>query len=386
MARAVLALLLWVQLQLGALRVLGRLPGWVGTVAVVVVWAASLAAAWALAGGRLRPPRRLLGRPWAPAALVAAVALCTLVVYPAVDGRRATGGGSDADDAAVLVAGRLRSGEDPFAADTYLGNPPTTGPASALWAVPFPGRRSYAAGTAVALAATLLLLRRWSRGWAVPAATALVLAGSVPFWEGVAQGSDHLPMACGLAVAVVAAERLQRQGGTPGTPGWRAAGLAAAAGVLATWRAAYLHLPVLLALALWRRSPRAAVLVGVGGTVLAVALHLALLARTDGWGAYDPVQQLLVKSDEDLSATGRLAVAAGTAAAGAVVLAEARRPLPRPAVLVLAGIGGPMAAIAVVGAVTASDPAAWSEASYLQPTLVLASLVAGRWLLQSRPS
>jgi hypothetical protein len=39
-----------------------------------------------------------------------------------------------------------------------------------------------------------------------------------------------------------------------------------------------------------------------------------------------------------------------------------------------------------VGAVTADDAAAWSEASYLLPTLVLASVVTARWAVESEPS
>jgi hypothetical protein len=41
-----------------------------------------------------------------------------------------------------------------------------------------------------------------------------------------------------------------------------------------------------------------------------------------------------------------------------------------------------MASIAVSGAVTAPDPPAWSEASYLLPTLVLAAVVTARSLVE----
>jgi hypothetical protein len=384
----VLVALLWLQLQFGALRVLERLPGTGGHVALGVVWAGSALALWALLTRRLRHTgqvRRVVETPWPSALLAVAVAVCALGVYPSVDGRRSTGGGSDADDAALVVADRVRHGEDPYAVDTYLGNPPTTGPGSTLWTLPLTSRRTYAIGMVVAVVAALAALRRWTRGWSVPSVTALLLAGSFPFWEAIAQGNDHLTMACLLAILVLATTTAANGVPEPTRTrmSWHIIPLVVLAGVVATWRAAYLHLPVLLAVALWRRSRAAAVAVGAGGVAVALALHGAFLARTAGWDAYDPVQQLFVKSGDDLTTGGRVLVAVGTLVAAAVVLTEARRAAPRADVLVLAGIGGPLAAIAVAGVFTADDPAAWSEASYLLPTLVLAAVVTARWAVQS---
>ena len=376
MSRALATALLWLQLQFGALRVLVRLPGAAGEVALVVVWVASAAGLWLLLA---RPPRwRVLSTPWPVVGLVVLVAACAAFVYPAVDDRRSTGGGSDADDAVVLVVERLRDGDDPFAEDTYLDNAPTTGPGSVLWALPVPGRNALAAGIVVAVAAALLLLRRWCGSWDVPSLTALLLAGSVPFWEAIAQGNDHVTMSCGVAVVVYATATRRWSAALP------LAALAGLAAVVATWRAAYLHVPALLALALWRRDTRAAVVVGVAGTALALALHLGLLSRTDGWDAYDPVHQLATKSEEDLGAGGRAAVAAGVVLGAFLVLREARRARPDAAVLVLAGVGAPLTAIALAGAATADEPAAWSEASYLLPTLVVAAVVAATSVVESR--
>ncbi len=240
MPAVIAVVLLWIQVQLGALRVLERLPGPWGDAALAVVWLGSAAAAWALVRGRLPLPWRVLGTRWPSVALVALVAAVALVVYPEVDGSRATGGGSDADDAVVLVVERIRDGLDPFGVETYLGNPATTGPGSILWAAPFPGRRAYACAVVLALAALLAVLRRRDGGWEVPSLVALLLGASVPFWEAVAQGSDHLAMAAWLAVVV----------GARAPPAVTGAG---AAGV-GTWRAAYQHQPQLLA------APRAGLL------------------------------------------------------------------------------------------------------------------------------
>jgi len=200
----------------------------------------------------------------------------------------------------------------------------------------------------------------------------------------VAQGSDHLAMACGLALLVTGVQQQVRRDLPVRTSRWHWVGWGVLAGVLATWRAAYLHLPLLVAAALWRRSRRAALLVGGVGTGVALALHSWLLASTASWDDYDPVQQLVVKSDEDLGAAGRALVAVVVVAAAVAVLAELRRAAPRLDVLVLAGIGAPLAGIAVAGTFTADDPGSWSEASYLLPALVLAAVVAARAVVGSR--
>jgi hypothetical protein len=162
-----------------------------------------------------------------------------------------------------------------------------------------------------------------------------------------------------------------------------AAASATGAGVLATWRAAYLHLPLLLAVARWRHDRRAAIVTAVAGTAVALVLHAVLLSWTDGgWDAYDPVQQLVVKSDEDLAAWGRGLLIAAVAASAFVVFVEASRRQPREEVVVLAGIGGPLAAIAIAGVLGADDPAGWSESSYLLPTLVVAGVVAARSVVE----
>ena len=172
MARIVAVVLLWIQVQFGALRVLERVTSPWGEIALVVVWVASAIGAWLFLRGRLPLPWKLLRTAWPSAALVVLVAVVAVAIYPAVDDRRSTGGGSDADDAVVLVVDRIQDGLDPFGADTYLGNPPTTGPGSILWAAPFPGRRTYTVAVVVAIGVALLVLRRRHDGWEVPSVVA----------------------------------------------------------------------------------------------------------------------------------------------------------------------------------------------------------------------
>ena len=147
-----------------------------------------------------------------------------------------------------------------------------------------------------------------------------------------------------------------------------------------TTRAAFGHVPVLVGLALWRRDRRAAVVVGAVGTATVLALHAVLIARV-GWQEYTPIQQLLVKSDEDLSDLGRAVVVAGVVAAAVLVLRAVRRGQLSPAPLLLAGVATPMVAIALAGLLVARGPSSWSAGSYFLDTVPLAAYwVAARVL------
>jgi hypothetical protein len=208
-------------------------------------------------------------------------------------------------------------------------------------------------------------------GWVVPSLVALLTAVAAPFWEGLAQGSDHLPFACSLVVGAALVDRARRRPLPPAL--LLVAGVLL--GALATVRTPYGVAPALLALALLPRDRRGALLLGGAGTATVVALHGALVARV-GWDAYAPVQQLLVKSDEDLGRAGRLVVVAGVALAAALLVArlrrgpEGRRPVP----LLLIGIGVPMTSIALAGLLTARDSSSWSAGSYFLDTLPLTAL------------
>jgi hypothetical protein len=378
------ALIAWFLLEFAALRALLRLPGGLGPVAVVIVWAAAGAALAAL-GRRLgvaSSARRWLSRPLLPAGFLVVVLAVGLVAYPIVDERRFTGGGSDADDAVFLVIDGLRDGRDPYALDTYLGNPPTTGPGSAVWFFPWSTRNTYPIGIVLALGVTVVALRASARRWDEAALVAVLLAGSVPFWEGVAQGSDHLPLACSLVWAACAL----RPRAAPIDP--RVAVLAGAAvGVLATSRAVFAFVPALAAAGTWWRDRGAALLFGATGTAIVVALHAAFIVRS-GWDDYDAIQQLLVKSDEDLGAAGVLVVVGGVVLATMLVLRELRRrQAARVHVLLLAAVAPPMSAIGVAGLLTADDPSGWSAVNYFLDAIVLAAYwFAGSVLEASAPA
>jgi hypothetical protein len=327
--------------------------------AVVLVW---------LDRAAPRLSRASFDRAWPAIGFAALVTVVGLTAYPVFDARESTGGGSDADDAVVLVIEGLREGTDPYAADTYLGNPATAGPGSAVWFFPWSSQSTYPIGIALAVAVTILVLRVATGAWSTPTLFAGVLGASVPFWEGVAQGSDHLPFACSL---VWAAAFLDRRRPPPSVVAALALGLAL--GVLATSRAVFLFVPAVAAATLWWRDRRAALALGVAGTGIALALHAALIARSS-WDGYDPVQQLLVKSDEDLSTAGRVLVIIAIVAAAVGVLAELRRRADaRVDVVLLIAVGVPMIAIAIAGLLTAREPSDWPAGTYFLDTVALAA-------------
>lgn len=342
--------------------------------AIVAVWTGTVVGLRLLLAGRIRLPR-LVDGPGPAALFVALTAAAALFVYPAVDDRQSVGGGSDTDDAVLVVLDGIRNGdENPYGTDTYLGNPPASGPGSLVWFAPVGTRALYPLGLIAAAAALVAALRWATGGWRTASLTVALVAGSLPWWEALAQGSDHVPLACALAGAAALADRATRRAasGARLDPGLAVVG-ALVLGTLATTRAAYAHVPLLVAVALWRVDRRAAVAVGAAGTAVVVALHGALVARV-GWDDYAPVQQLLVKSDEDLTSVGRAVVAVGVL--GAVVLVAAfllRRPAAGPAPLLLAGVGAPMVAIAVAGLLTAREPAQWSAGNYFLDTVPLAA-------------
>jgi hypothetical protein len=358
-----------------------RLNGLTGPVALAAVW---ILTAVGLTWLHRRAPsvsRARLDRAWPALAFAAAVAIVGLIAYPIFDARESTGGGSDADDAVVLVIDGLRTGQDPYAVDTYLGNPPAAGPGAALWFFPWSSRDLYPIGIALAVGVTVAVLRATSAGWAWPTLFAALLAASVPFWEGVGQGSDHLPFACSL---VWAAAILDRRRPPPDLA--IAIALGAALGVLATTRAAFFFVPAVAAATLWWRDRRAALVIAAVGTAAVVALHAAFIALS-GWDDYAPVQQLLVKSDEDLNDAGRALVVAGLVVGIVGVVAELRRrEESRVAVALLLAVGAPMTAIALAGLLTASEPSQWSAGSYFLDTVALAAAwFAGSVLARAGP-
>ncbi len=370
--------LLGAQLQFVAARVLFRLPAPWGVAATAGLCAATVIGCWYLLEGRdapvVRPPGVARAGPIVVGGFLAAVLVCALVVYPVIDGRRADGSGADVDDAVLVLLDGIRDGvENPYAVDTYLGNPPASGPGALVWFFPFGTRTLYPFGIVAAVGLLFVMLRRWTGSWLEPGIAAVLLGVSVPFWEAVAQGSDHLPFACGLAATAVYFDRRRGAMVPTGAVAVAVVGL----GALATFRFAFLHVALLVGAALWQQGRRRlGLVVGLGGTAVAVVLHAALIARSS-WETYAPVHQLFTKSQDDLTGAGTaILVAALTATVVALMVALRRSGGPRVATMLLIGIGGPMSGIALAALTTARAPAEWSAGGYFVDCLALAAVVA----------
>jgi hypothetical protein len=208
--------------------------------------------------------RRAGSSPGVVAAVLCAAAVINAAVYPRVDGLKALGRGSDEDDALIVTAQRLVTGQRPLYVPTYLGNTPSVGPAWAALVAPLAITRTYALLIPLALAVLVWTVRR-AGGGDTGTALALVLPlTSIGFWELSVTGSDLF--AVGVLFVVL----------TTLAWGWRtpAAGTSVAALVLAcaaaSSRAAFVWVTLSVALFMWR-TRRVGVLMVAGATVATAA-------------------------------------------------------------------------------------------------------------------
>lgn len=371
--------LLAAQLQFTAAQVLlHRLPLALGVVATIALSAMTVIGCHYLLGARDVPPAWFawLSRvsPVVVGGFLLAALACLLVVHPVFrfGWQQTIGTGTDVDDAALLVLDGLQRGvENPFAVNTYLGFPVTTGPGALLWFWPF-GLRLYPLGIFVALAGLFVLVRRVSGSWLESAIAGALLAGSVAFWQALAHGTDRVVFACGLAAVGVYFDRRPAKV-APGAVLVAVLGV----GALATFRFAYLHVPLLVGAALWQQGRRRLGLgVGLGGTAVAVMLHGAFIARSS-WEGYSPIHHIVTKSQDDLSDVGEWILMAALVATAVALLVALQRPGgPRVSTMLLIGVGGPMMGTAVASLTMADAPIGWGNAAYFVESLVLASVTA----------
>lgn len=202
------------------------------------------------------------------------------------------------------------------------------------------------------------------------------------FWQALAHGTDRVVFACGLGAVGV---YFDRRAATV-APG---ATLVAVLGVgaLATFRFAYLPVPLLVGAALWLQGRRRlGLLVGLGGMAVAAMLHGAFIART-GWAGYSPVHYIVTKAQDDLTAVGKAVVVAALVTTAVALAVALRRPGgPRVSTVLLIGIGGPMSGVAVAGLAMAREPEQWGAAAYFIEAMVLASVVAAAAAARRFPS
>lgn len=199
-------------------------------------------------------------------AVLCAAAVVNAAVYPRVDALKAEGRGSDEDDALIVTAERLVTGQRPLYVATYLGNTPSVGPAWAALVAPLAVTRTYALLTPLALAVLVWTVRRAGGGDTGTALALMLPLASIGFWELSVTGSDLF--AVGVLFVVLAALAW----------GWRApvAGTSVAALVLAcaaaSSRAAFAWVTASVALFMWR-TRRVGVGIVAGATAATVAVE-----------------------------------------------------------------------------------------------------------------
>ena len=241
--------------------------------------------------------------------LVAILVVGLLVLYPLADSGR-IGGGSDNDEALNLATRALLRGDDPYARETYLGNPVAVLPGALVLSVPFAPLGNIAVWVnAFWLGALVLVLWRIGRG-AYASASTLALglflcAAGLNAWI---VGSDRLSNTiCILLLSIGVCALVSRDGGSV-----TLAGCALVLGIALSWRINFvLVVPSLLAFVAARRGWRAAVVTGVAlGAGFVLVTIPFLLVDPDGFA---PLQTLdSVWASSDLIVVGALIVAATT--------------------------------------------------------------------------
>lgn len=250
------------------------------------------------------------------ATLVALVFL-TLVVYPIANSGR-FGGGTDADDALIVAAGELLSGNYPYTLSTYLGNQISPMPGTVFLAIPFVILNAIHFQNIVWLAVFFLVFRHFEKSsvsalgliWAM-------LAFSPTLLQNIVSGADYASNSIYILVSMWI---LMRTLSDPGSAQWKRVVPAILLGVALSSRSTFmLIMPLFLSLLVQTSGWKTAVkYLGVSG--------LTFLVVTVPFWLYDPagfaplrVQADKLKAIEDVLPYAGLIIP-GTAGLIAVVL------------------------------------------------------------------
>lgn len=248
-----------------------------GLLGLVYLW-------WAYGRG-LQRLTQLLQRRWLTGSLLLLMALAAWVIYPIADARKLQGKGSTADDAMIVAAEGWWEAGHLYDGVLYDGAPISPGPGWVLLHGPLIWLGGYALITVLNLGLLALI---WHRVIAAGAMafnlTLILLSSSLLFWDLLVTGHDLIAFSvtlCSLTLLIHAVAIEQR-----GHSAWLW-GIAVLVGWVATGRVLFICYPLLMGLFLLRlRARRAALIVGVVGTGVALAWHIW------GYWAHDFYQPL----------------------------------------------------------------------------------------------
>lgn len=304
--------------------------------------------------------QRFLNSPWPSALAVIALSLGVAVVYPLADALKATMGGSDADDAMQLGGLALWHLQNPYAVTTYFGNPLSPGPGWMALASPLSLLGLQPLMTPLALAFAIGALRKAGHGWGLISAFTLLYLSSLGVWELAIVGND-LP-SWGLMVLGTIALL-----GMPRLPNKAVYGLALLVGTLATARAPFFYVPLLIGFSLFAVWPKRGLTVAGVGMLTLAAWHGAFYLINAGH--YQPLH--LVGRGEALLSGANLIAALGVLGVTGLSMLYHWRWWP-PQTQVALGLGVPFAVLSAAELALVGSFAKWEGATFLLPALPIA--------------
>jgi hypothetical protein len=199
-----------------------------------------------------------------------AILSASYFIYPIADARRNSGGGSTADDA-LLLAARSFFHNGAMYANAVDGNIPiSTGPGWVLLNSVFANSMCYSFMLPLYIALLTGLISVMSKQPRQGLIFLGLMTTSLLFWELMVTGHDIVAIGCAFTMVTIATSTLAQQK-TPHLP--RMLALAVLVGLIATSRVVFIVLPLLLALFAWKYNRRVSLIIGLGGSAIALALH-----------------------------------------------------------------------------------------------------------------
>jgi hypothetical protein len=225
--------------------------------------------------------------------------IIAFVGYPIADGLKEIGRGSDQDDAIINAGLALIKGYHPYSARTYLNILISPGPGWILFALPFIILKTYYLFSPVIIIITGLILYWHTKSWHVPNLFIILLSSSLICWGLLVEGSDLIPLGCILAIFLLLLSTIK-------LTNFRLIILSITIGMVATSRISFIYLPLLYAVLLYTKNRKAALTVGVIGTLTALCFHLGFYLWSVAEGElYKPIH-LLTKGNEFLPGNFKL--------------------------------------------------------------------------------
>jgi len=308
--------------------------------------------------------------PFPTIALLLAIALVIIFIYPIADALKYQRRGSDQDDAVIITTQALLRGEAPYSMRTYFGNRPSPGPGELILYVPFVATGTYQAGTLVVLIILALVLRAACSNWIASNIFLALLSSSLSFWELIAAGSDlyFIGSIIMLAGLIVCHDLLGRLSGDI------LSGILCA--LISTSRVVFIFIPLVFGFELWKDPKYRGLIFASATLLLGIALHI--IFYTVFPGEYTPLH--IVRKAMRFSSYGMVVASLILLAFVGIVLYRYAQTLELN-VLLIATLGTPLLCTSIAQLSTRHfNFANWEGASYLAPVALICASASGIFL------